>query len=178
MNSEIYGRPVIREDGLEFSTIREAEIFMNIKGGIGPAIRRNGKCGGFKWAYKYPRVWNHPPIEGEIWEHHPTLPIQVSDQGRVKHRGRITPGTTSDLVPTYKQIVVLKNRYDVGSLVVQTFFEHDSGCTTYRRINNDLLDNKLSNFEKISEVECYRNPISGIFINSTHESHKYYMIFQ
>jgi hypothetical protein len=178
--ADLYSRAVIREDGIEFMSVREAEKFMNsYSGGIGAAIKRNGKCKGYKWSFKHPRVWNHPPIEGEKWENHPTLPIKVSDHGRVKHRGRITPGTTSDIEPIHKQIVVLKNRYDVGLLVIQTFFDYDghhSGYTTYKRINNDLLDNNLSNFELYDYNACYTNPISGMFFNRTHESHKYYMI--
>lgn len=148
--SQKYKRVVIREDGAEFDSLTAAAVEMkSTPTAIWQAIKTNTKSRGYKWSYKEERVFNQDVIEGEIWKHHPTLPIKVSDQGRVDHL-RITYGSSCG--NGYKRVRVLKKGYYIHRLVVETF-NPNQVLNEVDHIDGDKSNNKFSNLRNCSHQQ-------------------------
>lgn len=137
-----YKRTVIRDDGEEFkSTVDAAKEMKCDPSSIRYAIRTNTKCKGFRWKYKEERVFDQTPINGEVWNPHPELPIHVSDHGRVDNI-RITYGSDLD---GYKQFRVQNKTYRVHRLVAETFLPNPTNLPFVDHIDGNKTNNKVSN---------------------------------
>lgn len=140
----LYTREVVREDGVEYKSFKEASLLNNRPSScIRRAINTDTKCAGYKWYYKKSRILNSSLIiTNEIWKSHPNLQCEVSDHGRVKTK-RITSGY--DYPSCYKGVRVGKSNYYVHRLVSETFIPNPDNLQQVDHIDGDKTNNNVSN---------------------------------
>jgi hypothetical protein len=91
--------------------------------------------------------------EDEIWVDHPSLPIQLSDYGRVRYMN----GRTAVLAGNrYQKVTSNKKCYMVHRLVAETFLENPLNPEYVHHIDHNKQNNRVSNLMWVTHKQNVR----------------------
>lgn len=136
---------MVRDDGKEYDTLKEAAISVNRHPrGIRLSITKNQRCGGYYFNY-----CNQEDFDDEIWKHHPSLPIKCSSYGRIeRENGMKTFGTRMNRKANYKRVHLQSSRTVfrlVHRLIAETFLPNPENLPVVDHIDENKANNKVSN---------------------------------
>lgn len=129
-----------------FKSLKDASVYMkhNCRGKIRKACRNNKPCEGYMWKYREVIM----VLPGEEWRQIDdiyTIPVYVSNLGRIKKYNRITRGT---IVASYRKIILKtkegrKKGVFVHRLVAEAFLGKSALMVNHKdgNKNNNCLDN-------------------------------------
>lgn len=113
---------------------------------ISNAIRNRSVIDGY--------IYRHfePDLEGEEWKHHPTLPCQASNFGRIRHdcKGAIARLSTRR---HYLHLGIAGRYYTVHRVVAQTWIPNPDNKPCVNHIDHVKHNNRVDNLEWVTHQE-------------------------
>lgn len=89
-------------------------------------------------------IHHEPELDGEVWKLHPTLPVELSNLGRIKYdHGKI--GRLSG--KRYLKTCVKEKYYMIHRLVAQTFLDNPHNYPCVNHIDHNKQNNCVDNLE-------------------------------
>ena len=122
-------------------------------------LRKRKSCFGYNWKYT-----PQPDIDNEVWLHHPTISVKVSNKGRIENKnGRRTFGSKA----TNGYMNYMENGKSIGvhRLIAMTFLSETISEVVHhkdRNRSNNLLENLEWTTQK-KNVQAYHSLIPKLY---------------